>query len=167
VYLTGHELTLIPSGVAAIAIVGGYLGVRTANHNTARITREERSARQENERDEIKRSVYARYLAALTDAVDARRVPWNFGEEGTDEQKETVRNTRRAAYGDALKAYEELSITAPPDVERAGNEALQAVRNWQPFNLDSQAAFKSHLTMLRMRMREDLGVPTGQAVTSD
>jgi hypothetical protein len=32
-HLTGHELTLIPSAVAALAIVGGYLGVRSANHN--------------------------------------------------------------------------------------------------------------------------------------
>lgn len=33
-HLTGHEIELIPSAVAAIAIIGSYFGVRSANHNS-------------------------------------------------------------------------------------------------------------------------------------
>src|SRR5690348_18251923 len=64
--LTGHELTAASSAVAVLAILGGYLGVRSANRNALRIAREERSARRKDEFDYLKRSTYARFLEALT-----------------------------------------------------------------------------------------------------
>jgi hypothetical protein len=43
--LTGNELAAASSAVAAIGILGGYLGVRSANRNALQIAREERSTR--------------------------------------------------------------------------------------------------------------------------
>lgn len=63
--LTEHELTAASSAVAALAIVGGYLGVRSANRNSVRIAREERSSRRESEANALMRATYARSLAAL------------------------------------------------------------------------------------------------------
>jgi hypothetical protein len=51
VQITAHELTVASSGVAALAIVGGYLGVRSANHTAVAIARDERSARRRNDLD--------------------------------------------------------------------------------------------------------------------
>src|ERR1700680_3139965 len=63
--LTGHELTAASSAVTALAIVGGYLGVRSANRNAVRIAREERSSRREGEANALMRATYARSLTAL------------------------------------------------------------------------------------------------------
>jgi hypothetical protein len=41
--LTGNELAAASGAVAAIGILGGYLGVRSANRNALQIAREERS----------------------------------------------------------------------------------------------------------------------------
>lgn len=63
--LTGHELTAASSAVAALAIMGGYLGIRSANRNAVRIAKEERSSRREDEANALMRATYARSLAAL------------------------------------------------------------------------------------------------------
>jgi len=42
IVLTAHELTAASSAVAALAVLGGYLGVRLANRNALKIAREER-----------------------------------------------------------------------------------------------------------------------------
>jgi hypothetical protein len=65
VNLTDHELTAASSVVAALAIIGGYLGVRSANRNAVKIAREERSSRRKDELDALKRTTYAKCLAAL------------------------------------------------------------------------------------------------------
>jgi hypothetical protein len=64
-HLTGQELTAASGAVAALAIVGGYLGVRSANRNALKIAREERTTRRKDELDALKRATYARLLAAL------------------------------------------------------------------------------------------------------
>ena len=63
--LTEHELTAASSAVAIFAIVGGYLGVRSANHNAVNIARDERSAKQQDELNALKRDVYAKFYGAL------------------------------------------------------------------------------------------------------
>jgi hypothetical protein len=65
VNITGNELTAASSAVAALAIVGGYLGVRSANRNALKIAREERSSKRKDELDALKRTTYAKTLAAL------------------------------------------------------------------------------------------------------
>lgn len=70
--LTAGELTLLPSAVAALAIVIGYLGVRAANRNALKIAREERSAQRKDDFDAIRRATYAQSLEALRAIVGAQ-----------------------------------------------------------------------------------------------
>jgi hypothetical protein len=65
VQLTGHELTIASSAVAALAIIGGYLGVRSANRNAVQIAREDRQIRRREELEELKRVSYAKVMTAL------------------------------------------------------------------------------------------------------
>jgi hypothetical protein len=65
VILTGHELAAATSAVAALAIVGTYLGVSSANRNAVKIAREERSSRRGDELNALKRVTYARCMSAL------------------------------------------------------------------------------------------------------
>lgn len=86
-HITGQELAAASSGVAALAIVGGYLGVRSANRNALKLAREERSAKQNNELVALKRMIYLKLLNAL-DALavtnmeqkemEAKKVSANF-----------------------------------------------------------------------------------------
>jgi hypothetical protein len=64
-HISGNELTADSSVVAALAIVGGYLGVHAANGNALKIAREECSSRQKSQLDELKRITYVRLLVAL------------------------------------------------------------------------------------------------------
>ena len=67
-HLTHAELTAIPSAVAAIAIVAGYLGVRSANKTAVKIARQERSAQRKDDFDSLRRKTYAEGLTALSTA---------------------------------------------------------------------------------------------------
>ena len=68
--LTVDELTLVSSAVAVVAIVGGYLGVRSANNTAVAIARDERAARRRSELDSQKRVTYSSFLAALSELAD-------------------------------------------------------------------------------------------------
>lgn len=68
--LTTHELTLVSSAVTVVAIVGGYLGVRSANTTAASIARDERAARRRRELEIQKRVAYSSFLAALSKLTD-------------------------------------------------------------------------------------------------
>ena len=69
-HLTANELTLVSSAVAVVAIVGGYLGVRSANNTAVAIARDERAARRRSELDSQKRKAYSSFLAALSQLAD-------------------------------------------------------------------------------------------------
>jgi hypothetical protein len=71
VHVTKDELTLVPSVVAAIAIVGGYLGVRSASHNAIRLARQEREARRRGEVTDMKKAAYAHLQSALNQLATA------------------------------------------------------------------------------------------------
>jgi hypothetical protein len=68
--LTTDELTLVPSVVAIIAIVGGYMGVRSANQTAVAIARDERDAQRRSELDTQKRIAYSAFLVALAQLTD-------------------------------------------------------------------------------------------------
>jgi hypothetical protein len=68
--LTAHELTAASSAVAALAIAGGYLGVRSANRTAVAIAREERFARRASDLDALKRVAYSEFLVALSKLAD-------------------------------------------------------------------------------------------------
>jgi hypothetical protein len=57
------------SAVAAIAIVGGYFGVRSANRAAVNIAREERSAQKKYDFEALRRKTYAEGLAALSEVA--------------------------------------------------------------------------------------------------
>jgi hypothetical protein len=69
-HLTADELALVSSAVAVVAIVGGYLGVRSANNTAVAIARDERAARRKSELDSEKRITYSSFLAALSQLAD-------------------------------------------------------------------------------------------------
>ena len=68
--LTANELALVSSVVAVVAIVGGYLGVRSANNTAVAIARDERAARRRSELDSQKRIAYSSFLVALSQLAD-------------------------------------------------------------------------------------------------
>jgi hypothetical protein len=68
--LTANELALVSGAVAVVAIVGGYLGVRSANSTAVAIARDERAARRRSELDSQKRIAYSSFLAALSQLAD-------------------------------------------------------------------------------------------------
>jgi predicted Zn-dependent protease len=69
-HLTADGLTLVSSAVAVVAIIGGYLGVRSANNTAVAIARDERAARRRSELDSQKRIAYSSFLAALSQLAD-------------------------------------------------------------------------------------------------
>lgn len=68
--LTAHELMVIPSIIAVIAIAGGYLGVRSANLTAVSIARDERAARRRSEQDLLRRAAYSAFLVTLSKLID-------------------------------------------------------------------------------------------------
>jgi hypothetical protein len=78
-HITSSELSAATSFVAALAIIGGYLGVRMANQNAVNIAREERNSRNSKESIQLKRDIYTRFAATaiqyrmFIDNADKRR----------------------------------------------------------------------------------------------
>src|SRR5215472_10480105 len=68
--VTSHELAAAASVVAVLSIVGGYLGVRSANRTAVTIAREERVARRSSDLDALKRVVYSEFLVTLSKLAD-------------------------------------------------------------------------------------------------
>jgi hypothetical protein len=69
-HLTVNELALVSSAVTAVAIAGGYLGVRSANNTAVAIARDERAARRRSELDSQKRIAYSSFLVTLSQLAD-------------------------------------------------------------------------------------------------
>ena len=148
-HLTDHELTAASSAVAALAIIGGYLGVRSANLNALKIAREERSSRREDELDALKRAIYAKCLSELNALATASL------------EVEVLRSTPSHAkavrrYIDAMQAAHtassELEMVAPVLVRRLTTEAFaRAVNNTQA----NKSAFVLSITKLGLAMRYD------------
>ena len=73
--LTAHELTALSSVVAALAIIGGYLGVRSANQNALKIAREERSSKRADELKALKLSTYVECVSMLDRLEESLKDP--------------------------------------------------------------------------------------------
>jgi hypothetical protein len=132
VHLTSNELTAASSIVAALAIVGGYLGVTSANRNALKIARQERSAQKENEFNALKRSAYAQCIMDLT----ALRIAGNSQEKANA----LLAATERAAI---------LTLTAPADIVEEFGILVQ---------LDGKPPEDSDHSVIKLRlmMRADL-----------
>ena len=152
--LTGHELTAASSVVAALAIVGGYLGVRAANHNALRIAREERSSRRQDEFDNLKRATYAKFLAALTELSSASLKHQAMA--GAPELRGYLTSAlrrREEALAAARNAFGELEIVAP---ERLREMASPLVDDAGACTGENQSLFTGEVARLRLAMRYDL-----------
>ena len=64
-HITGSELNAASTTVAALAIIGGYFGIKTSNQNALKLAREERSERRRDELEALLRVTFAKTLASL------------------------------------------------------------------------------------------------------
>jgi hypothetical protein len=129
--ITAHELTGASSVVAALAIVGGYLGVRSANRTAVAIAREERSARRRSDLDVIKRVTYSEFLVALSKLADDQMA---FEIASKDDGNEAGRVWQRSVDSAQLAndRLAQLELIAPKSIcvmaESAFKRALKATR---------------------------------------
>src|ERR1700691_95598 len=125
-HLTDHELTAASSVVAALAIVGGYLGVRSANRNALTIAREERSTRYRDEMNALKRTLYARCLINL----DAAHLALIGKSQATDRQ--ALVDAMRSLVDELLAATRivvELDLITPAPVVHLATEAMRELKD--------------------------------------
>jgi hypothetical protein len=159
--LTGHELTAASSAVAVLAILGGYLGVRSANRNALRIAREERSSRRKDEFDYLKRSTYARFLEALATLAMA-----SLEQEEVTADPHIRGETRILAFkrrANALTAARniaaELDLLTPDLLRGLVNESI---KSGSACTRKNEQTFERVVARLRVAMRYDLqgsGIP--------
>jgi len=157
--LTGNELAAASSAVAAIGILGGYLGVRSANRNALQIAREERSTRRRDELDDLKRATYVRFLAALTSLSVASLGVEALTEAGIrGNEVITAAKNKDDAFAAAHDIAAELDLLTPGILHELADEAIEKARTCQREN---RSEFSSKLSELRVAMRRDL--PTSDA----
>lgn len=156
--LTVHELTAGSSAVALLAILGGYLGVRSANRNAVKIAREERSSRRRDELDALRRATYARFLVALNALAMV-----SLEHEaiiGTPEIRGEPRITSIKRRTDALAAARniaaELDLLAPDLLRGLVDESLRIASTC---NRKNEPVFAQEIVKLRVAMRYDLEGP--------
>lgn len=157
VNLTGQEVTAASSAVAALAIVGGYLGVRSANRTAVEIARAERSSRRHDELDALKRVAYARCVAALFALNTAYQAPST--EEPSPASETEIRRLIDAAQArldaglaahDAIVGVEQI---APDHLFGLACEALASAS--KP-TTEGEPTFAWRVIKLRTAMHYDL-----------
>lgn len=127
--LTNQELTAASSIVAVVAIVGGYLGIRSANRNALAIAKDTRAAQRKSDLDALKRIAYSGFLSALAKLADDQM---KF-DAATRDRKEDARELWQYSIDSAQAANDklaQLALIAPTSIhamaERAFNRALKA-----------------------------------------
>jgi hypothetical protein len=154
--LTANELAAVSSAVAALGILGGYLGVRSANGNAVKIAREERSTRRRDELNDLKRATYARFLAALTAlAAASLRLEAITAAGLRADAPIAAAEKREAAFAAAHDIAAELDLLAPGMHDLAA-DALDKAHGCTRAN---RSHFSARLTELRTTMRRDLPSP--------
>jgi hypothetical protein len=144
VILTGNELTIASSAVAALAIVGGYLGVRSANRNAVKIAREERSSRRGDELNALKRVTYVRCVSALLELNTAN----------TLESTSLSHPSRRIDAAQAAHAaVVDMELIAP---DRLRDLAFQTMGSASQATKGGTPGFTRLAIMLREAMASDL-----------
>lgn len=158
-HITGNELTATSSAVAALAIIGGYLGVRSANHNALKIAREERSSKRKDELDALKRTTYTKALAALhalatanielalaaPDRTNIRAAPGTYN---------NVAKRRADAIQTAYDSIAELELVSPNNqLYVLAKEVLDRAAMSTP---QDSKGYPSWAATLRASLRDDL-----------
>ena len=124
--LTADELAVVSSMVAALGIVGGYLGVRSANRSAVQIAREERTTRRRDELDDLKRATYARFLASLTSLAAASLSLEAIRGSGTRGEGKITKRLRKRE--DAFAAAQDIAA----ELDLLGSVALRAIAERSP-----------------------------------
>ncbi len=129
-HLTSNEVTgssaILSSAVAVVAIIAGYLGVRSANRNALAISREERSTRQQEELVALKRTTYVNFMSELNQLVSATITYDNCtkpGSQTSQEERDAAKDAQYECSVKAGKAVDELRLVSPSLYSQA-NEAL-------------------------------------------
>lgn len=154
-HLTGDELAAASIAVAALAIAGGYLGVRSANHNALKIAKEERSAQRQDELEALKRTVYVKCLAALLTLSGASMEASGYQGDTLSAMQARVAATKKrlsASYA-ANNAISELTLIAPLRLRELTTEAFQAASK---STKQDQMAYVRAGAKLSASMRDDL-----------
>jgi len=152
VQLTDHELTAASSVVAALAIMGGYLGVRSANRNALAIAREERSARRRSDMDALKRVVYSEFLAALSKLTDDQLAC----DTSTRHKKEDADQLWRRSVYSAQVANDklaQLALIAPPAIRVMAEDSFKSALKATEADISATAVYEENLLGA---MRSDL-----------
>jgi hypothetical protein len=150
--LTAHELTAASSIVAALAIIGGYLGVRSANRGALNIAREERSARRQSELESLKRAAYSEFLVALSTLADDQMAFDTADKYDKKEAPELWRQSVRSAQV-ANNRLAQLALIAPPSIHRMAEDAFKHALKASEAEISALASEEEHLITA---MRADL-----------
>lgn len=156
--LTAGELAAVSSAVAALGILGGYLGVRSANLNAVKIAREERSTRRRDELADLKRATYARFLAALTALAAASLRLEAITGAGLRADTPMAAAKKEEAFAAARGIAAELDLLASGVLHEIAADALEKAHACKREN---RSQFSDKLAELRVVMRRDL--PTAEA----
>jgi hypothetical protein len=153
--LTEHELTAASSGVAVLAILSGYLGVRSANRNALKIATEERSSRRQEELNALRRATYARFLVALTalEMASLEQESIAASPQIRGEPRITAIKRRTEALATARNIAAELELLAPSHVRELANESLEIASTC---SRENEQEFTRGMMKLRVAMRYDL-----------
>jgi hypothetical protein len=155
-HITGNELTAASSAVAALAIIGGYLGVHSANQNALTISREERSSRRKEESDALKRVIYAKVvsdLIALGSANIEKSALHNDPKISPQARADAVKR-RLEALDTAYNSAAELSlISSNPLLEDLAMETLDGASKR---TREDTVAFNRGMSKLQVCLSNDL-----------
>lgn len=122
-HLTADELTLVSSAVAVVAIVGGYLGVRSANNTAVAIARDERAARRRSELDSQKRIAYSSFLAALSQLADDQ-IQFDIATRQKRTEKDELWLRAADSARIANDSLANLCLVAPESIRALANTAF-------------------------------------------
>jgi hypothetical protein len=150
--LTSNELTAASSAVAALAIVGGYLGVRSANRTAVAIAREERSARLASDLDALKRVAYSDFLVALSNLADDQMA---FDASARYAKEESDKRWQRSVSSaqTANERLAQLALVATPPIRTMAEEAFKRALKATEDDISAVAADAEELLAV---MRADL-----------
>lgn len=156
VHITGDELTAASSAVAALAIVGGYLGVSSANRNALKIAREERTAKRKDELQALKRTTYGKLLSAVTALAAANMEQKALASDpktGATFNLDATRKRMAAAQAVQDSMAEMALISSNNMLDNIANEAFIGATNC---TRDDMLAFTRGAAKLRAALRNDL-----------
>jgi hypothetical protein len=153
-HLTDHEVALSGSVVALVAIVGGYLGVRSANRNALKLARYERTAQHKSELLALKRTTYAKCYAELFAYQNALKELDQVMQDPYGETREAARN----ACLEASKALQDvmamIGMIATPEIHFSMNQVFEAITHEEDAN-KIRNKFRNLSTAMRFDIDEE------------